>query len=125
MFKEADDDVSKDQAAQLKGKLLKLFGRLSASQTLSSKNWSKDFETCCSVLSKAVELANERLRFASLKGEAAVNQAKSRVRMSLKPLITVVRKEYEKQGNEHVDEITLKVAECLAVADAILLTVSS
>lgn len=161
MYNEADDEASREQAAQLKGKLLKLFGRLSALQTLSSKawqsyaslkrpsddnveegekyiqllersvlaashkpNWSKDFESCCSVLSNAIELAGERLRFASLKGEDAFKQAKSRVRMSLKPLVAVVRKEYENVSNECVNESTVKVVECLTKADAILSEVS-
>ncbi|KAJ1363636.1 hypothetical protein KIN20_023551, partial [Parelaphostrongylus tenuis] len=39
MCKEADDEAARDQAVQLKGKLLNLFGRLSASQTLSSDAW--------------------------------------------------------------------------------------
>nr|CDJ84972.1 Tetratricopeptide TPR-1 and Tetratricopeptide TPR2 domain containing protein [Haemonchus contortus] len=87
-------------------------------------NWSKDVESCCSVLSSAVELASERLRFAALKGEEALKQAKSRVRMSLKPLVTIARREYGSQNKENMSEKWETVNECLDKADSMLREVS-
>ncbi|KAJ1363637.1 hypothetical protein KIN20_023552 [Parelaphostrongylus tenuis] len=40
--------------------------------------------------------------------------------MSLRPLVTVVRKEYEKQSDRCTNESATKVAECLTKADAVL-----
>ncbi|KAK6029104.1 hypothetical protein OSTOST_04794, partial [Ostertagia ostertagi] len=87
-------------------------------------NWSKDVESCCSVLSSAVELASERLRFAALKGDDAVKQAKSRIRMSLKPLVTIARREYGSQNKENMNEKWKSVEDCLAKADSMLQEVS-
>ncbi|KJH50490.1 hypothetical protein DICVIV_03340 [Dictyocaulus viviparus] len=162
MCEKADDELSKSQALQLKRKLTELFGRLSATQTLSSKawelyaslkkpcednvdegdkyvqlleksllaisnkpNWGKDVESCCSVLSKAIKLATERLRFASLKGENAVKQTKSRVRMSLKPLLTVVKRDFDSQSDECTHENKARVMELIKKVDSILMEVSS
>ncbi|KAK6054083.1 tetratricopeptide repeat protein [Cooperia oncophora] len=154
MVKEAKDEQSTVQAGNLKSELVKLFGRLSAAwksyaslkrpaddnveegekyvQLLerslladsNKPNWSKDVESCCSVLRSAVELASERLRFAALKGEEALKQAKSRVRMSLKPLITIARREYGSQNKENMNEKWESVNDCLAKADSMLQEVS-
>ncbi|EYC28393.1 hypothetical protein Y032_0007g3201 [Ancylostoma ceylanicum] len=158
---EADDEQSTADAATLKAELIKLFGRVSAVQSLSSKawkayaslkqpkddnveeaekyiqlleralladsnkpNWGKGAELCCSVLSSAIELATERLRVASLKGGDAVKQAKSRVRMSLKPLITIAKKECGGQEPQDGDEKVVKVKELLEGADKLLLEAS-
>ncbi|EPB73799.1 hypothetical protein ANCCEY_07136 [Ancylostoma ceylanicum] len=160
-FEQADDEQSTADAATLKAELIKLFGRVSAVQSLSSKawkayaslkqpkddnveeaekyiqlleralladsnkpNWGKGAELCCSVLSSAIELATERLRVASLKGGDAVKQAKSRVRMSLKPLITIAKKECGGQEPQDGDEKVVKVKELLEGADKLLLEAS-
>ncbi|ETN77648.1 tetratricopeptide repeat protein, partial [Necator americanus] len=124
-------DETTTEAVILKTELIKLFGRLSAVQTMSSKmwkcyaslkkpknnnveevekyiklleralladsnkpDWKKDATLSCSVLSSALELAGERLRFASIKGEDSVKQTKARVRISLRPIVTIAEKEY-------------------------------
>ncbi|KIH58781.1 tetratricopeptide repeat protein [Ancylostoma duodenale] len=158
---DADDEQSTADAATLKADLVKLFGRVSAVQSLSSKawkayaslkrpkdgnveeaekyiqlleralladsnkpNWSKDLELCCSVLSSAIELATERLRVGSVKGGDAIKQAKSRVRMSLKPLMTIAKKECSGQDPQNNEEKMVKVKELLEEADKLLLEAS-
>ncbi|VDO30212.1 unnamed protein product, partial [Heligmosomoides polygyrus] len=87
-------------------------------------NWSKDPESCSSVLSSAVELASERLRFAAIRGDEAVKQAKGRVRMSLKPLVTIARREYGSRDDETADEKRQTVHSCLEKAETLLQEVS-
>ncbi|KHJ76874.1 hypothetical protein OESDEN_23506, partial [Oesophagostomum dentatum] len=157
---QADDEDSRTEASSLKAELVKLFGRISSVQTLSSKawkayamlkrpkddnveeaekylqlleralladsnqpNWSRDVDRCSSVLSSAIELARERLRVASLKGDEAIKQAKSRVRMSLRTLATIAKKEYGDQNTQNNKEAA-KIRSLLSEADGILAEVA-
>ncbi|WKX98826.1 hypothetical protein Q1695_014033 [Nippostrongylus brasiliensis] len=156
------DESTKVQFNNLKTELVKLFGRLSSVQTLSSKawkayaslkrptddnledadkyiqlmeralladsnkpNWSKEGDSCYNVLVSATELASERLRLAALRGEAALKQAKSRVRMSLKPLLTVAKRDYDSQSGDGTDERWSDVRKCLEKAENLLEEVAS
>ncbi len=65
-------------------------------ETSKFQDWEEDVEGCVATLEGAALLANAQMTIARLKGsDDAANRLKGSVRMTLRPVITLVKKRYE------------------------------